>query len=235
MPLSINGVWETVKTAFTLAEVLITLGIIGIVAALTIPTLVTNIQKKQTVTKLQKAISVINQAYRMSYSEVGEATAEEAQSMGATAYFEKYWAPYIKTAHICKTYSDCGYNSSFPFYKRNGGSMNLSLIGFRTTFYTSDGFLYIIFVAQSGTTGAVENTSIFVDLNGGKGPNKLGYDVFTFQRNVDSVKGGYVTPTGQQSGTEYVNQNCISGNGYLCTEKIRRDGWQIKDDYGWGK
>ena len=37
--------------AFTLAEILITLGIIGVVAAMTIPTLITNYQKKQTVTK----------------------------------------------------------------------------------------------------------------------------------------------------------------------------------------
>lgn len=38
--------------AFTLAEVLITLGIIGIVAAMTIPTLINNYQKKITVTRL---------------------------------------------------------------------------------------------------------------------------------------------------------------------------------------
>lgn len=50
-------------SAFTLAEVLITLGIIGIVAAMTIPTLITNHQKRQTVVKLQRAISVMNQAY----------------------------------------------------------------------------------------------------------------------------------------------------------------------------
>ena len=58
-------------SAFTLAEVLITLGIIGIVAAMTIPTLITNHQKRQTVVKLQRAISVMNQAYRLAYDDVG--------------------------------------------------------------------------------------------------------------------------------------------------------------------
>ena len=43
------------KKAFTLAEVLITLGIIGIVAAMTLPTLIGKYQKKQTVTQLKKA------------------------------------------------------------------------------------------------------------------------------------------------------------------------------------
>jgi prepilin-type N-terminal cleavage/methylation domain-containing protein len=44
------------KKAFTLAEVLITLAIIGVVAALTIPTVVRNYQKTQTVTQLKKSL-----------------------------------------------------------------------------------------------------------------------------------------------------------------------------------
>lgn len=54
------------KRGFTLAEVLITLGIIGVVAAITIPNLMTHFQQEQTVTKLKKAYSVINQAYKSS-------------------------------------------------------------------------------------------------------------------------------------------------------------------------
>lgn len=52
-------------TAFTLAEVLITLAIIGVVAALTIPTVVQNYQKTQTATRLKKAYATINQAIQM--------------------------------------------------------------------------------------------------------------------------------------------------------------------------
>ena len=47
--------------AFTLAEVLITLGIIGIVAALTLPNLIEEHQKKETSVKLQKMYSTLNQ------------------------------------------------------------------------------------------------------------------------------------------------------------------------------
>ncbi len=53
------------RFGFTLAEVLITLGIIGVVAAMTIPNLVAHNQQKQTVVKLQMAISVMIQAYRL--------------------------------------------------------------------------------------------------------------------------------------------------------------------------
>ena len=60
------------KAAFTLAEVLITLGIIGIVAAMTIPTLIADYQEKQTVTKLTKAYATLNNAYQMAKVENGE-------------------------------------------------------------------------------------------------------------------------------------------------------------------
>ena len=49
------------KKAFTLAEVLITLGVIGIVAALTMPALIVNYQKKVLETRIKKFYSVLNQ------------------------------------------------------------------------------------------------------------------------------------------------------------------------------
>ena len=54
------------KVAFTLAEVLITLGIIGVVAALTIPNVVSNYKKKVVETRLAKLYSVLNQAVELS-------------------------------------------------------------------------------------------------------------------------------------------------------------------------
>ena len=62
------------KKAFTLAEVLITLGIIGVVAALTIPTLMANHRKHVVETKLAKIYSVMNQAITMTNAEYGEAS-----------------------------------------------------------------------------------------------------------------------------------------------------------------
>lgn len=48
-----------VKLAFTLAEVLITLGIIGVVAAMTIPTLMSNYRKKQLETQIKANYSLV--------------------------------------------------------------------------------------------------------------------------------------------------------------------------------
>lgn len=58
--------------AFTMSEVLITIGIIGIVAAMTLPTVITKYKRKTAETKLAKFYSVINQAIRMSIAEHGE-------------------------------------------------------------------------------------------------------------------------------------------------------------------
>lgn len=62
------------KAAFTLAEVLITLGIIGVVAALTLPSLIQNYHEKQRVTQLKKAYSVMQNAFLMAQEEYGEVT-----------------------------------------------------------------------------------------------------------------------------------------------------------------
>ncbi len=59
------------KKAFTLAEVLITLGIIGVVAALTIPSLIQKHREQVAVTKVKKAYSMISQAYLMAIAENG--------------------------------------------------------------------------------------------------------------------------------------------------------------------
>ena len=70
------------KAAFTLAEVLITLGIIGVVAAVTMPSLVANHREKQIVVQLKKAYSVIQQALLQAEVKHGEA---------------KYWGDVVGT------------------------------------------------------------------------------------------------------------------------------------------
>ena len=59
------------KSGFTLAEVLITLGIIGVVAAMTLPALVGKYKEKQRVTQLKKAYSILNQAFLMAIKDYG--------------------------------------------------------------------------------------------------------------------------------------------------------------------
>ncbi len=218
---------------FTLAEVLITLGIIGVVAALTISTVITKHQKKVTISKLEKSISILNQAYRLSIAELGEP--DNALELGGEAYFNTYWAPYIKSVKICPRnnvgHVACGYKSHFPFKyaNKNQSDREFTRANDRVAFYTSDGFLYIIF------TGLINNyvesgyNGIMVDINGAAAPNRYGRDVFLLQRNKEK---GIVEPEGYDKTDSEVDQNC-STKGNYCAEKIRRNGWQIPADYPW--
>ena len=86
--------------AFTLAEVLITLGIIGVVAAMTMPSLITNYQKKQTVTQLKKAYTELSQVIKSAEQENGMIETWDVSSMlkgqeGADRFANEFLIPYI--------------------------------------------------------------------------------------------------------------------------------------------
>lgn len=103
------------KFAFTLAEVLITLSIIGIVAALTLPTVMSSHRKKIVETRLVKFYSVMNQAVQMAEVDFGdkqiwgnigagyeldeEGNPDKSKSI-PYAWFEKYMHPYLKVDKV---------------------------------------------------------------------------------------------------------------------------------------
>ena len=89
------------KWAFTLAEVLITLGIIGVVAAMTLPTLIQKYQEKVTVNKLKKMYSVLSQAYNL-YRIDNELEIIPYTAEGAEKAFNIF-KPYLKIATDCGT------------------------------------------------------------------------------------------------------------------------------------
>ena len=78
------------KKAFTLAEVLITLGIIGVVAAITIPGLITKYQKLVTVVKLKKVYSQLNQVMRY----INEDPGIDVISGSPSVYVKNYILPH---------------------------------------------------------------------------------------------------------------------------------------------
>lgn len=220
---------------FTLAEVLITLGIIGVVAAITIPALITDYQKRATVTKLQRAISVINQAYRVSFDEVGEP--ESAFDLGPETYFNTYWAPYIKVLTYCSSHSVCGYKVNEPFRKMNGSRFGAPIVleDSRVSFITPDGFFYIVYTANNPNGDGILQPFdwVLVDLNASQPPNIVGKDVFILTR-VRDVTGGSVRPLCYDLTLNRLKNNCsVRDEGLCCAEYIRRSGWHINSDYPW--
>ncbi len=99
------------KKAFTLAEVLITLGIVGVIAAITIPGLMTAYRKKVIETRLVKFYTIINQAIKLAEADYDDRTGWDILGSGfikdeegnntdiaiSQAWVEKYIIPYIKS------------------------------------------------------------------------------------------------------------------------------------------
>ena len=91
------------KSAFTLAEVLITLGIIGVVAAMTIPNLIYSYNEKIIVNKLPEVYSILNQAYKMATEEYGPISAWNlsADNTEAREQIIKNFSMFMKSYLYC--------------------------------------------------------------------------------------------------------------------------------------
>ena len=218
------------RVAFTLAEVLITLGIIGVVAAITLPTVISNYKKQVTVSKLQKAYSTINNAFKQS-----EAANESSEFWddpfvtGSQPYFEKYFKPYLNGAKQCFSYQECGYKEVCPYKFLNNDedpfvtSMDAhSLKTDRFAFYLQDGTFYWILTGAGSSANYAPISILYIDINGGDGPNIIGKDVFQFTRKT----GKGIFPRCYQYSRDSVNYDC-QNVGSCCAAKIMQDGWKI--------
>ena len=228
-PIEVEG-----KCAFTLTEVLITLGIIGVVAAITLPSIVHNIQKV-----------VLKNQFKRAYSNLYNAV-KYVQMQNGAPYACFYWNknPYGKT--VCtkrNEYETCiewtladdsplptdysGKNADcrkfmevlmktlkvVKFCENNALANGCITNNYRgvdkirteqnpdkeqdpnqvfsdsalkqkyPTFITADGVLYSKYYTMTSVP------VFMIDINGHKGPNKWGYDIFTFFLKGDEVNG----------------------------------------------
>ena len=124
-------------SGFTLAEVLITLAIIGVVAALSIPAVISNSQQQEFKTGLRKAVSVLNSAITMNMALDGESPYDNANLFGYL----------IKHMSILKTYTRLPY---YTYTMRNkNGSSSFNLNNDNAAFYTTDGMRFEFNFASS--------------------------------------------------------------------------------------
>ena len=163
------------KAAFTLAEVLITLGIIGVVAAITIPNLIAAHQKKAAVTGIIAAQSILNQAVKMYAQDTDEEGSNDFDTTLPTKEFaEKYFKPYLKVAQVCTKMSDgCWKTANFYGYYDLSGKKQTETVPY--SLVLNNGMI-LGFNKIDGTN----LISILVDINGRGGRNVLGKDIFVF-------------------------------------------------------
>ena len=247
VPYCLSNLVSSKKVAFTLAEILITLGIIGIVAAMTIPTLISNYNKKQTVTRLKQTYSILSQALSMAQAEHGDPTTWDLSGIrGAdsldpdfpkeeliTAFSQKYLIPYVKVTRNFG-YNDSrliGYgertapttglkyvNSGYMFLLSNNVYVNVSLSG-RCIEYDGDTCI----------KRSVNNIVFLTDMNGFSQPNTVGKDLFYMQFDVETKK---FSMMGNARNKAIALQNC-KNDAQFCGFYIFLNDWQIDDSYPW--
>ena len=220
------------KQAFTLAEVLITLGIIGVIAAMTLPALVQKHRRTVVETRLEKFYSTINQAIKMSELKNGDKKYWEPKD--TDDFFNKYLKNYLKYTK---------YEN-----KRVGTSNDFRLI------YLADGsgFLVDIYAVwdKDGNQTFKTNGGHFIfcpevkNCQEGSDYNKWGRTQFIFgywpagevapkyhkNKGVEPYLNGWDDKEESLYSRAHYGCNSSSKNFY-CTAVIQHNGWKIPKKY----
>lgn len=169
--------------AYTLAEVLIVVGIVGIVAEMTIPTLVSNVQQNAYKISAKKA-------YSQAYEAITKMKQDEGGSLAYYVNSDNTFKPVFMKYYVVT--KDCNYQDCVPgsytsdLYKALTGDPGNTAYGCDGQFVTSDGAFYNI--QNLGTVHPEETIAIIVDVNGyTKSPNQFGVDTFAFQIVNDNL------------------------------------------------
>jgi len=184
------------NNAFTLAEVLITLVIVGVVAALTISPLVNTYVESSTVSKVKKGISILGQAKKLAETQNGPIDSwnySEGTSEEASAQFWNFLKPHISVARECASTQNCYETGNVNYLNGNEYNYNYSTSNIYYKFVLADGS--VMMIAKHGTgkcnsqSHPVPNVCavIVYDVNGSKGPNTMGIDIFHYLMNIDGV------------------------------------------------
>ncbi len=212
------------KAAFTLAEVLITLGIIGIVAAMTMPSLITNYRKKQTAVRLERFYSIMSQAvlrWQQDEGIVPEDIRFPAETVKNGVKTQEWFSSTIGK-YITTTYQTTnGQNFSAAF---NDGSGFDSYIGNENQFFIFYCVDYKYCINANGDGNYNGKTGFLFEINRGKFLTSSPYfDNKTREEILESCKYGNRDDPSVSS----------KGRRHACARLIQMDGWEIRKDYPW--
>lgn len=205
---------------------------------MTIPGLLTNFKKRETVTKVKAAYSIFSQAVKMSTEENGEISGWDVSDQ--TVVVEKYILPYMTGVTKLK-----GALVKYPM--RTLSSQGLIEVN-RYLDWSWNITFRPIYVMQNGMYFTYSNSNdgyptIVVDINGSGKPNIMGIDGFAFWLDKNSSS---VVPAGNKFTREKLigkspNRACRRDStlqyyrGGYCAALMQKDGWTISKDYPWDK
>ena len=220
------------KNAFTLAEVLITLGIIGVVAAMTLPNFIFNYKTKVIVTKLKRNQSIMSQAFKRAIAEEGEISGWglETDTKESVELIASKIKPYLKIIDDCGTERCESYTQEYYHIDQKTQQSQGKVKDFGSD-------IFYKFRLADGTEWFIRSSvAIYFDINGKKGPNSLGRDIFQFHPLVDGT--AIAAGMGQDPkshGWPYCNPD--AGQGWYCAAwviyKENMDYLKCADELEW--
>lgn len=217
------------KVGFTLAEVLITLGIIGVIAAITIPNMMTEIKAKKLKTQFTKSYSIVQQAIRLMESD--DVSTDFRTYNRSTRH--RTLAKYMTNVTICsdnvsaqKTKTPAGCHDFFDNSEANTYKY-LSNKSYLYEGWFNDGQLMLpngalVFFDDCPISENWQGCLVMIDINGLDKPNRLGYDFFAFES-----QDGALYPVGDKKTSYRYNNDCNfdkdNQTGFTCAQKAISD------------
>ena len=208
------------KPAFTLAEVLITLGIIGIVAAMTMPSLIQNHQKRVTAERLKKMYTTLRTAIDLAELDNGE---RENWSFATDQEGKDFYSREILSRMNCIRIIDSG--NLLSCYFADGSFLEGSILRAYTllevNFYPFSGSRYTSGKAKGRGQRYRLYYSTYLNQN---------FESIQFYGNVNKYTRDYLLNSGPGN---FACKNSPIKDYRSCFYVIMKDNWEIKDDYPW--
>lgn len=225
------------QKGFTLAEVLITLGIIGIIAALTIPNVIAGYKKKTVETRLAKLYSSINNAIKLSESDNSDCKYWEWGDINNhrdADFIENWWKKYmnnympyvIASKKESQASNSASGNGGYKIYFKDGSALRVEAM-------QGSYARFVLFPEAKLNTKFSQGTLYFY-----KKSEKAGIDYFMFiiyptrkcsivplATSTNNTHEGLIT----KCYTDYKGETLSYGG--ACAQLILENGWKIPDDY----
>jgi type II secretory pathway pseudopilin PulG len=217
-----NPIMYKKKLAFTLAEVLITLGVIGVVAALTIPNLITAYKAKQLRTQFLKSYSNLAQTFRRMQADDLDTDLRSSEYTASNPFYKTFMT-YQTGAKLCAPSTATALKTPEGCYSYIIGTDDNSYKTLSRTAKIPDGMFNngevllangsLVFFDDSPKNEGWIGVTIYIDINGYiNGPNLLGYDFFVFEVIDGTLKpmGATGTSCYRDSSTSWQSWHCYS-------------------------
>lgn len=220
------------KKGFTLSEVLITLVIIGVIAAITVPVMHADYPERKRSAKVKKIYSTLANAMTFVKADGGDMIFEVDSDENLDTmrqWFDTYLKPRLITTKVCYNTKGCWNEKITKSLDGSTCRWNVTGVGIGSRIITavlSDG----TFINIDGHRRANLNSyfgvnfdedygiAVTFDINGAKEPNTIGKDIFVTVFTPDGIVPAYKDKTQAQ-----INADCSnSGTGYSCINKYLR-------------